>query len=66
MFIIKSLELVHANANNNWCLGLDGNTQLLEITFSKYSTTMSSKPRLPHTLDHTNNVELPEISLEFR
>ena len=60
-----SLELIHVHANNNWSLGSDNNTQLLEITFSRYSTVISSESSLPHALDRTNNIALTEIALEF-
>ena len=59
------LELIHAHANNNWGVGLDNNTQLLELTFSKYSTTITQQSKLPHTLDRINNPELPEVTLAF-
>ena len=59
------LELIHAHANNNWGVGLDNNTQLLELTFSKYSTTISQQSKLPHALDRINNPELPEVTLAF-
>ena len=59
------LELVHAHANNNWGAGLDNNTQLLELSFSKYPEIISSETQIPHPLDRINNPELPAILLEF-
>ena len=61
-----SLELIHVHANNNWGLGSDDNAQLLEMTFSRYSTVISAESSLPHALDRTNNIALPEIALEFK
>ena len=60
------MELIHSHANNNWSVGLERNTQLLELTFSNYAKKISDKSEIPNKLDQINNQELPEVDLEFK
>jgi len=60
------MELIHSHANNNWSVGVENNTQLLELTFSNHATKLSDESEIPNKLDQINNQELPGVNLEFK
>ena len=60
------MELIHSHANNNWSIGVEKNTQLLELTFSNHAKKISEESEIPNKLDQINNLELPGVDLEFK
>ena len=60
------MELIHAHANNNWSVGIENNTQLLELTFSNYAEKLADASEIPNQLDQINNQDLPIVDLEFK
>tara|TARA_B100000686_G_C16733245_1_gene942038 strand:+ start:702 stop:1460 length:759 start_codon:yes stop_codon:yes gene_type:complete len=61
-----TMELIHSHANNNWSIGVEKNTQLLELTFSNHAKKISEESEIPNKLDQINNLELPGVDLEFK